>query len=166
MVGNFFFFSSRRRHTRCALVTGVQTCALPISIALFSGVKVEQARTIWLVDTAPVVIEKLKEARDQLDSFMASQGLSGKPDDIANLKGDAARAGFVERFKQVQKLKVQLDQYTDLTPEQAQPIDQVLPRDELNAFRGAYLETAQRLRAQQGKPDGTTNEEKIGRAHV
>src|SRR3546814_5894419 len=25
-----FFFSSRRRHTRCALVTGVQTCALPI----------------------------------------------------------------------------------------------------------------------------------------
>src|SRR3546814_5004158 len=29
-----FFFSSRRRHTRCALVTGVQTCALPIS---FSG---------------------------------------------------------------------------------------------------------------------------------
>src|SRR3546814_9179745 len=30
----FFFFSSRRRHTRCALVTGVQTCALPIYRAL------------------------------------------------------------------------------------------------------------------------------------
>src|SRR3546814_2484237 len=30
-VSVFFFFSSRRRHTRCALVTGVQTCALPIS---------------------------------------------------------------------------------------------------------------------------------------
>src|SRR3546814_14089501 len=29
-----FFFSSRRRHTRCALVTGVQTCALPISFVL------------------------------------------------------------------------------------------------------------------------------------
>src|SRR3546814_5852911 len=29
-----FFFSSRRRHTRCALVTGVQTCALPISITI------------------------------------------------------------------------------------------------------------------------------------
>src|SRR3546814_3125817 len=28
-----FFFSSRRRHTRCALVTGVQTCALPISLS-------------------------------------------------------------------------------------------------------------------------------------
>src|SRR3546814_9770565 len=33
----FFFFSSRRRHTSCALVTGVQTCALPISsfVSLF-----------------------------------------------------------------------------------------------------------------------------------
>src|SRR3546814_18810024 len=31
----FFFFSSRRRHTRCALVTGVQTCALPISYLQF-----------------------------------------------------------------------------------------------------------------------------------
>src|SRR3546814_5550634 len=32
-IASCFFFSSRRRHTRCALVTGVQTCALPISIA-------------------------------------------------------------------------------------------------------------------------------------
>src|SRR3546814_3300565 len=31
IYGLCFFFSSRRRHTRCALVTGVQTCALPIS---------------------------------------------------------------------------------------------------------------------------------------
>ena len=128
------------------------------AIALFSGAKADKAREIWLVDTAPVVIDKLKVERDKLDSFMASQGLTGKPDDIANLKGDAARAAFVERFKAVQKLKVQLDQYTDLTPEQAQQIDQVLPRDELNAFRGAYLETAQRLRAQQKKPEGQKDE--------
>src|SRR3546814_1496111 len=32
---SFFFFSSRRRHTRCALVTGVQTCALPIYLTIF-----------------------------------------------------------------------------------------------------------------------------------
>src|SRR3546814_3062219 len=32
-----FFFSSRRRHTRCALVTGVQTCALPILIHQNAG---------------------------------------------------------------------------------------------------------------------------------
>src|SRR3546814_6322457 len=33
-VFSLFFFSSRRRHTRCALVTGVQTCALPILSSL------------------------------------------------------------------------------------------------------------------------------------
>src|SRR3546814_10614849 len=33
-IVSLFFFSSRRRHTRCALVTGVQTCALPIYQAL------------------------------------------------------------------------------------------------------------------------------------
>src|SRR3546814_2033509 len=37
-VFSFFFFSSRRRHTRCALVTGVQTCALPISEALSAAI--------------------------------------------------------------------------------------------------------------------------------
>src|SRR3546814_4023287 len=34
MKGLCFFFSSRRRHTRCALVTGVQTCALPIYVGV------------------------------------------------------------------------------------------------------------------------------------
>src|SRR3546814_9140833 len=36
-----FFFSSRRRHTRCALVTGVQTCALPIFL-----LEIEQAPSL------------------------------------------------------------------------------------------------------------------------
>src|SRR3546814_4546168 len=39
MVCGFFFFSGRRRHTRCALVTGVQTCALPILAAAAGGVQ-------------------------------------------------------------------------------------------------------------------------------
>src|SRR3546814_933905 len=42
-VFSFFFFSSRRRHTRCALVTGVQTCALPI--CRFNNVEVRSATT-------------------------------------------------------------------------------------------------------------------------
>src|SRR3546814_8530116 len=37
-VCSFFFFSSRRRHTSCALVTGVQTCALPIFLEARSQV--------------------------------------------------------------------------------------------------------------------------------
>src|SRR3546814_8544660 len=38
-----FFFSSRRRHTRCALVTGVQTCALPIYEKLLRGSELAQS---------------------------------------------------------------------------------------------------------------------------
>ncbi len=52
----------------------------------------------------------------------------------------------------MQKLETQLDQYTDLTDEERQTIERVLPREQLKSFRGAYLETAQRLREQQGNP--------------
>src|SRR3546814_7824821 len=38
-----FFFSSRRRHTRCALVTGVQTCALPILLPR----NMSESRVCW-----------------------------------------------------------------------------------------------------------------------
>src|SRR3546814_3212621 len=42
-----FCFSSRRRHTRCALVTGVQTCALPISsLIIFAGIVPELPRSM------------------------------------------------------------------------------------------------------------------------
>src|SRR3546814_7109440 len=40
-----FFFSSRRRHTRCALVTGVQTCALPIWRGTASAPRAAAIRT-------------------------------------------------------------------------------------------------------------------------
>src|SRR3546814_9907709 len=44
---SILFFSSRRRHTRCALVTGVQTCALPISVRR-AGKAARQARRLGL----------------------------------------------------------------------------------------------------------------------
>jgi type I restriction enzyme R subunit len=70
---------------------------------------------------------------------------------VANLKGDAAKAAFITHFKEVQRLKTQLDQYTDLTEEDQAAIEQVLPEDNLRGFKGQYLETAKRLREQQGK---------------
>lgn len=128
-----------------------QQGAVDAAIALFSGeVAAEKAREIWLVDKAPVVLQKLQTAVQKLDTFMKSQGLDCAPEAVPNLKGDAARAAFIEHFKEVQRLKTQLDQYTDLTDENRKTIEQVLPRDNLLGFRGAYLETAQRLRAQQG----------------
>src|SRR3546814_6859397 len=53
----FFLFSSRRRHTRCALVTGVQTCALPIlmtaAIGLFLDDIADAVERRWYPQEAP-----------------------------------------------------------------------------------------------------------------
>ena len=132
-----------------------QQDAVDAAIALFSGEKTgEQAREIWLVDKAPVVIQKLEAAVQKLDAFMKSQGLACAPSEVANLKGDAARAAFVTHFKEVQRLKTQLDQYTDLTDAHKATIEQVLPNADLRGFKGQYLETARQLRDQQGKTGG------------
>jgi type I restriction enzyme R subunit len=80
---------------------------------------------------------------------MKSHGLTCAAEDVPNLRGDDARVQFIKCFKEVQRLKTQLDQYTDLTAEDKVTIDQILPKDELNAFRGVYLETAQRLKTRQ-----------------
>src|SRR3546814_1199302 len=72
----FFFFSSRRRHTRCALVTGVQTCALPI-LELVERDAVDlvpviaERMHITLADRAPVDefdprLERALRCRDEL----------------------------------------------------------------------------------------------------
>src|SRR3546814_1805226 len=53
---DFFFFSSRRRHTRCALVTGVQTCALPIYAAAASA----EQKALALSAVGVAVIEVAK----------------------------------------------------------------------------------------------------------
>ena len=60
-----------------------------------------------------------------------------------------------EGDKDVQRLKTRLDQYTDLTEVEQANIAAVMPEDQLKAFRGAYLETARRLKARQGtgQPD-------------
>ncbi|KAF6698088.1 MULTISPECIES: type I restriction endonuclease subunit R [Bacillus] len=122
------------------------------AIALFSGKEnSSRAKEIWLVDPAPVVVEKLDKAVADLEQFMESQGLECKPEQVSNLKGDAARGEFINKFKEVQRLKTQLDQYTDIKEEQEAKIEELLPEDTLRAFRGVYIETAQMLKAQQGK---------------
>ncbi|MFC0402539.1 type I restriction endonuclease subunit R [Paraburkholderia rhizosphaerae] len=137
-----------------------QQDAVDAAIALFSGAKAEAARKIWLVDKAPAVIEELRKARIGLQTFLQAHGLSDKPEEIIQLKGDEARIGFVEAFKKVQKLQIQLDQYTDLTPEQERSIQTILPPDEFHAFRGQYLETAKRLRDERASAGNRADEAK------
>jgi len=128
-----------------------QQDAVDTAIALFSGANAERAREVWLVDKAPTVIEKLETAVRDLGDFMKSQGLDPKPEAVPNLKGDDARILNINRFKEVQRLQTQLDQYTDLTEQDQQAIERILPKEQLKAFRGVYLGTAQRLKAQQGR---------------
>ena len=131
-----------------------QQANVDAAINLFSGEKSgEEARKIWLVDKAPVVIQKLDAAVTKLADFMQSQGLACTPDAVHSLKGDDARVAFIKNFKEVQRLKTQLDQYTDLTEDNATAIEHILPAENLQGFRGAYLETAQRLKQQQGQQD-------------
>lgn len=130
-----------------------QQKAVDDAIKLFSGENIERAKEIWLVDAAPKVIKKYKKAVAQLDTFMHAQGLECAPEQVANLKGDDARSQFINLFKDVQRLKTQIDQYTDLTPKDSTTIENTLAKDQLRAFRGSYLEVAQRLQALRAKKD-------------
>lgn len=121
------------------------------AIALFSGENSGKAKEIWMVDPAPVVIDKYKEAVEKLGDFLQKHNLLNEPDEVYNLKGNAAKIAFVKNFKEVQRFKTQLDQYTDITEEQLVKIEEILPSERLQEFRSSYIETAKQLREIQQK---------------
>ena len=82
---------------------------------------------------------------------MNERNLVCEPAAVYNLQGDAARIEFINRFKEVQRLRTQLDQYTDLNSENIAKIEMLLPEDQLRSFRSSYLETAKRLKYKQQK---------------
>ena len=138
------------------------------AIALFSGEKKENARQIWLVEPASVILKKYKEAINGLRDYMALHDLDFKAEEVPNLKGDEAKAGFIVCFKEVQRLKTQLDQYIDLTQmdngqndslasEQQAPYG--FTEDDLRAFRGAYLDLAHELKTRREKTSAIVSDE-------
>ena len=129
-----------------------QQDAVDQAIALFSGEESNRAKEIWLVEPAPVIIEQYKKAVEELYAFIQDQNLEvGDPEDVYNLRGDAARITFIKNFKEIQRLKTQLDQYTDLSETQQVQIESILPKETLLAYRSSYMETAKRLRTRQQK---------------
>lgn len=128
------------------------------AIELFSGAAKDRAREIWLVDPAPVVVAKYTEAVDKLETFMQSKGLACEPSQVLNLKGETAKAEFINHFKEVQKLKTQLEQYTDLDSDNKQTIEAKLPTDTLRSFKAVYLDTALELKKRQSKGDDVSPE--------
>lgn len=129
------------------------------AITRFSGNQPETAKKeVWLVDPPPVAVERYQEAVNKLEDFMQSKGLVCSPSDVANLKGDTAKAEFINYFKEVQKLKTQIEQYTQLSDEQQSAVEQTLPTDSLRGFKGAYLEMAQELKRKQEQLEGASDE--------
>lgn len=121
------------------------------AITLYAGKQGAQAKTVWLVDPAPKVIDDYRKAVEAMGSFMNTNNLLTEPEEVYNLKGDTAKIEFINRFKEVQRLKTQLDQYTDLNEEEKVTIEQLMPKDTLRQFRSSYLETAKELRKKQEK---------------
>lgn len=122
------------------------------AITLFSGKdNSKKAKEIWLVDPAPIVVKKLDKALSDLELFMESQGLECKPEEVYNLKGNIARCEFINKFKEIQRIKTQLDQYINIDEKQKSEIEKLVPEEQMQAFRGVYLDVAQKIKSQQEK---------------
>src|SRR3546814_6608866 len=89
-----FFFSSRRRHTRCALVTGVQTCALPILVVVAASTLVrersgsddtttELAGPTDTTDTTTGEVTTTSAGTGQPSSMLTSPTVSGEVEEIS-----------------------------------------------------------------------------------
>jgi type I restriction enzyme R subunit len=124
------------------------------AIALFSGKSTRPAKEIWLVDPAPKVIETYEAKVRELEDFMAANGLADTPSEVFNLEGDSARVQFVSIFKEIQKLKTKLEQYTDLPEEAKAKIADALPEETYRAFKSAYIETAKDLQKKRDRSSG------------
>ncbi len=126
------------------------------AIILFSGKEAYANKKIWLVAPASEVIEEYETAVQQLQTFMEKEKLQFHPSEIANLNGDIAKTSFITQFREVQKLKTQLDQYTDVDDDNKQKIEQLLSDDHLQGYRSAYLEIARELK--EGRETGSNDE--------
>ena len=136
-----------------------QQGAVDSAIALFSGEKKDCAKKIWLVEPALTIIEKYRQAVENLRDFMEASELPMKAEEIQNLKGNVAKGAFVSLFKEIQRYKLQLDQYTDIDKAALESVSKLIPEDELQAFRGAYLDIAKQLKTKREKqPDNTPPE--------
>src|SRR3546814_17250367 len=102
------FFSSRRRHTRCALVTGVQTCALPISDTPLAEIDdSEFVRTVAVARiTMPLSMVRLSAGRESMSDatqalcFMAGANSIFTGDKLLTTgnRGDSADAALFAKL--------------------------------------------------------------------
>src|SRR3546814_4689726 len=95
----FFFFSSRRRHTRCALVTGVQTCALPILLVGFVDGEIDvqqmEKRIRGRVKSQMEKSQREYYLNEQMKAIQKELGeMDDAPNDIEEIARKIAEAGM------------------------------------------------------------------------
>ena len=127
-----------------------QRDGIDAAISLLAGVPPDRSREIVLADEADVVIDKFSQAAHCLDAFMTSRGIKS-PGQAKTLANHDSRVEFIELFKDIQRLRIQIDQYAELDAEQQERIERFLPKDDFVAYRGAYLDIALSLKARKGK---------------
>lgn len=131
------------------------------AVVLFSGLKkddVEGSKRIWLAKAYTEVKAELEKSVENLKDFMEAQGLEFEPSQVCNIKGDIARVDFINKFREIQRLLVKIDQYTEIPEEERQEIENLIPEDKLKGFRGEYLELAQQLKKKQDKQEESGDE--------
>src|SRR3546814_9335199 len=89
-----FFFSSRRRHTRCALVTGVQTCALPIYLGRLPAAEMNKSLTHVDSDGTARMVDVGAKAETQRLAI-ASGRITMSPEALAAIRAGNAPKGDV-----------------------------------------------------------------------
>src|SRR3546814_4972411 len=98
MWGGFFFVSSRRRHTRCALVTGVQTCALPIWVVSMPSTDVfDRQDAGWKRAVLPQGLPRVAVEAGTTGLWHKYVGLEGAVVGIDRY-GESAPAGALFKF--------------------------------------------------------------------
>src|SRR3546814_8471157 len=105
-----FFFSSRRRHTRCALVTGVQTCALPIfqqvgqtyqQMQAYHADAINQTETLYQINTALPELELANLGENAKAAEMQLQ--QAETDLDATVNGVRNEIGLINSQRAVRK---------------------------------------------------------------
>lgn len=118
--------------------------AMDEAMVRFSGFETEKGKEYWLVEPAEVVVEKYKNAINQLKTVMNGMGLECKPEEVINIPQGENSCNFIDAFKDVQRLALKLEQYVDMPEELKEVVEKTMPEDTLQQFRTAYIDLARR----------------------
>ncbi|WP_300366803.1 type I restriction endonuclease subunit R [Brachyspira sp.] len=126
-----------------------QKDAVDEAISLFSGEEnSEMVREIWITPDAFEMTEKYRNAVNELKKFMESKNLEFKPEEISNLKGDDARYEFINKFKEIRRIRNYIEQYVNIEEKDAEKIEECMSKEIFSSFSGIYRDVAERLKKQ------------------